>query len=155
MERLSSWLGFIFTAELPRGRDLLARVRGRCDLVLHGHRHVPRGARLFGPPRPMHVFNAGSSTELARVRVFAHNGAGPPAGRAAVAGRSGALGGRRSGVRRRGEEAPAERLARRAGGGASASFRPTAPGARLIRSRLPDSTTRRFERHSIEWLTRP
>ena len=24
----------------------------------------------------MHVFNAGSSTELARVRVFAHNGAG-------------------------------------------------------------------------------
>ena len=76
MERLSSWLGFIFTAELPRGRDLLARVRGRCDLVLHGHRHVPRGARLFGPPRPMHVFNAGSSTELARVRVFAHNGAG-------------------------------------------------------------------------------
>ena len=76
MERLSSWLGFIFTAELPRGRDLLARVRGRCDLVLHGHRHVPRGARLFGPPRPMHVFNAGSSTELARVRVFAHNGLG-------------------------------------------------------------------------------
>jgi Icc protein len=76
MERLSSWLGFVFTAELPRGRDLLARVRGRCDLVLHGHRHIPRGARLFGPPRPMHVFNAGSSTELARVRVFAHNGAG-------------------------------------------------------------------------------
>ena len=76
MERLSSWLGFVFTTELPRGRDLLARVRGRCDLVLHGHRHVPRGARLFGPPRPTNVFNAGSSTELARVRVFAHNGAG-------------------------------------------------------------------------------
>jgi hypothetical protein len=76
MERLSSWLGFVFTAELPRGRDLLGRVRGRCDLVLHGHRHIPRGARLFGPPRPMHVFNAGSSTELARVRVFAHNGSG-------------------------------------------------------------------------------
>ncbi len=76
MERLSSWLGFVYTTELPRGRDLLARVRSRCDLVLHGHRHVPRGARLFGPPRPMHVFNAGSSTELARVRIFAHNGAG-------------------------------------------------------------------------------
>ena len=76
MERLSSWLGFIFTAELSRGRDLLTRVRGRCDLVLHGHRHIPRGARLFGPPRPMHVFNAGSSTELARVRVFTHNGTG-------------------------------------------------------------------------------
>jgi 3',5'-cyclic AMP phosphodiesterase CpdA len=76
MERLSSWLGFIYTTELRRGRDLLVRVRGRCDLVLHGHRHVPRSARLFGPPRPMHIFNAGSSTELARVRVFAHNGAG-------------------------------------------------------------------------------
>jgi 3',5'-cyclic AMP phosphodiesterase CpdA len=75
-ERLSSWLGFVFTSELSRGRDLLRRVRGRCDLVLHGHRHVPRGARLFGPPRPMHVFNAGSSTELARVRVFSHDGRG-------------------------------------------------------------------------------
>ena len=85
MERLSSWLGFGFTAELTRGRDLLARVRGRCDLVLHGHRHIPRGARLFGPPRPMHVFNAGSSTELARVRVFSARRRRSSAGRAAVA----------------------------------------------------------------------
>lgn len=76
MERLSSWLGFAFTSELARGRDLVRRVRGRCDLVLHGHRHVPRGARLYGPPRSMSVFNAGSSTELGRVRVFAHDGAG-------------------------------------------------------------------------------
>jgi len=76
VERLSSWLGFGFTSELARGRDLLTRVRGRCDLVLHGHRHVPRGARLFGSPRPMHVLNAGSSTELGRLRVFAHDGSG-------------------------------------------------------------------------------
>jgi 3',5'-cyclic AMP phosphodiesterase CpdA len=76
MERLSSWLGFPFTSELARGRDLLTRVRGRCDLVLHGHRHIPRGARLFGSPRPMHVFNAGSSTELGRLRVFSHDGRG-------------------------------------------------------------------------------
>ena len=76
MERLSSWLGFIYTSELERGRDLLARVRGRCDLVLHGHRHIPRGARLCGLPRPIHVFNAGSSTELGRVRVFAHDSRG-------------------------------------------------------------------------------
>jgi 3',5'-cyclic-AMP phosphodiesterase len=76
MERLSSWLGFGFTSELARGRDLLTRVRGRCDLVLHGHRHVPRGARLFCAPRPLYVFNAGSSTELGRVRLFAHDGAG-------------------------------------------------------------------------------
>jgi len=76
MERLSSWLGFAFTSELERGRDLLARVRGRCDLVLHGHRHIPRGARLCGLPRPIQVFNAGSSTELGRVRVFTHDGLG-------------------------------------------------------------------------------
>jgi 3',5'-cyclic AMP phosphodiesterase CpdA len=76
MERLSSWLGFAYTAELERGRDLVARVHGRCDLILHGHRHTPRGVRLFGAPRPIHVFNAGCSTELGRVRVFAHDGAG-------------------------------------------------------------------------------
>jgi len=76
VERLSSWLGFAFTSELARGRDLLTRVRGRCDLVLHGHRHIPRGARLSGSPRPMHVFNAGSSTELGRLRVFSHDGRG-------------------------------------------------------------------------------
>jgi len=49
-ERLSSWLGSAFTSELRKGRDLLQRVRDKCDLVLHGHRHVPRGARLFGSP---------------------------------------------------------------------------------------------------------
>jgi 3',5'-cyclic AMP phosphodiesterase CpdA len=76
MERLSSWLGLQFTSELARGKDLLARVRGRCDLVLHGHRHVPRGARLFGRERALHVYNAGSSTDLGRVRLFAHDGAG-------------------------------------------------------------------------------
>lgn len=76
MERLSSWLGFAYTSELERGRDLVARVHGRCDLILHGHRHTPRGVRLFGAPRPVQVFNAGCSTELGRVRVFAHDGAG-------------------------------------------------------------------------------
>ncbi|HSS37285.1 MAG TPA: metallophosphoesterase [Polyangia bacterium] len=81
-ERLSNWLGFVFTSELSKGRELLRRVRGRCDLVLHGHRHVPRGARLFGPPRTMHVLNAGSSTELGRVRVYHHDGAGQLLGNA-------------------------------------------------------------------------
>jgi len=76
MERLSSWLGFAYTSELERGRNLVARVHGRCDLILHGHRHTPRGARLFGSLRPIHIYNAGCSTELGRVRVFAHDGAG-------------------------------------------------------------------------------
>jgi len=71
-ERLSSWIGLRFTAELERGRDLLERIRGRCDLVLHGHRHVPRGLRAFDDRRPLRVFNAGSSTELGRVCIFTH-----------------------------------------------------------------------------------
>ena len=155
MERLSSWLGFVFTAELPRGRDLLARVRGRCDLVLHGHRHVPRSARLFGPPRPTHIFNAGSSTELARVRVFTHNGAGhllggplwldvPAPGRTRI--RPSPR--RPRGRRRRGYQRDATARARRA-----LVQPPICLSA--SRSRLPASTTRRFERHSIERLTRP
>jgi Icc protein len=76
MERLSSWLVFAYTSELERGGNLVARVHGRCDLILHGHRHTPRGARLFGSPRPIHICNAGCSTELGRVRIFGHDGAG-------------------------------------------------------------------------------
>ena len=168
MERLSSWLGFIFTAELPRGRDLLARVRGRCDLVLHGHRHVPRGARLFGPPRPMHVFNAGSSTELARVRVFAHDGAGPcwaarcgwtfPRRGRTPTRRSPATATRRAARLRRGTAARASRDSTQAPGCSSHRTlngsrprdelrRASPPPLDAIRNRLPASTTRRFQRH--------
>jgi 3',5'-cyclic AMP phosphodiesterase CpdA len=72
MERLSSWIGLRFTCELDRGRELLGRIRGRCDLVLHGHRHLPRALRPFDDVRPVRVFNAGSSTELGRACVFTH-----------------------------------------------------------------------------------
>ena len=72
VERLSSWMGWRFTAELDRGHELLARVRGRCDLLLHGHRHVPYERRPFADARPVRVFNAGSSTELGRACIFSH-----------------------------------------------------------------------------------
>jgi Icc protein len=72
VERLSSFIGLRFTSELPRGRELLERIQGRCDLVLHGHRHVPCERRLFDGARPLRVFNAGSSTELGRACVFTH-----------------------------------------------------------------------------------
>ena len=82
-ERLVSWLGWPYAEELERGRSLLAALRGRCDLVLHGHRHTPQGGTLYqGSPRPMSVFNAGSSTELGQVRTFWHHDgmlAGAPA----------------------------------------------------------------------------
>ncbi|HEX3695956.1 MAG TPA: metallophosphoesterase [Polyangia bacterium] len=72
MERLSAWMGLRFTCELARGRALLGRIRGRCDLVLHGHRHQPRVQRPFADARPLRIFNAGSSTELGRACVFSH-----------------------------------------------------------------------------------
>jgi Icc protein len=72
-ERLVSWLGWPYAEELEKGRVLLPGLRGRCDLVLHGHRHTPQTATLFQEDaRPLSIFNAGSSTELDRVCVFRH-----------------------------------------------------------------------------------
>jgi len=72
-ERLASLLGLPNAAELTHGRGLLERLRGRCDLVVHGHRHaagevvlVERGAR------PLRVMNAGSTPELGRARLLTH-----------------------------------------------------------------------------------
>lgn len=72
-ERLAGLVGLPFTAELSRGAALLARLRGRCDLVLHGHRHVPAELVLGrGEARPLRVVNAGSTTGLGRARLFCH-----------------------------------------------------------------------------------
>ncbi len=72
-EVLVTWLGWPNAAELERGRDLLDLVRGRCELVLHGHRHVPAEARPF-EGEPLAVYNAGSTTRLERFRLFSHRG---------------------------------------------------------------------------------
>jgi 3',5'-cyclic AMP phosphodiesterase CpdA len=72
-ERLATRLGWPWAAELRLGAELLTRARGRCDLVLHGHRHVPREMRLFADePRPLALYNAGCSTALGRFRVLSH-----------------------------------------------------------------------------------
>jgi hypothetical protein len=73
-ERLVSRLGSASNAELLRGPELVRRLCGRCDLLLHGHRHVPREVTLClnERPRPLRIFNAGSSTELGLIRVFPH-----------------------------------------------------------------------------------
>lgn len=73
-ERLSNFLGWPFTSELSRGRELTERLRGRCGLVLHGHRHVPRGVMLQQGVNAVRIFNAGSSTLLGGARVFEHAG---------------------------------------------------------------------------------
>lgn len=73
IEWLIARLGFRAMHELPLGVELLERVRGRADLVLHGHRHVPRVLELEGDAgRALSIFNAGSSTELGGYNVFEH-----------------------------------------------------------------------------------
>jgi 3',5'-cyclic-AMP phosphodiesterase len=72
-ERLISWLGLGSGEELELGRQLLSDLHGRCDLVLHGHRHDPVTLQVHtGDARPLSLFNAGSSTELGHVRLFMH-----------------------------------------------------------------------------------
>jgi 3',5'-cyclic AMP phosphodiesterase CpdA len=73
LERLSATLNLPFTAELSLGVEMLRQAVGRCDLVLHGHRHVP-SARILDPtgPRPLRVYNAGCSTLRRGMNVFTH-----------------------------------------------------------------------------------
>jgi Icc protein len=82
IERLATRIGLPFAAELQLGEALLRRALGHCDLVLHGHRHIP-SARVLDPlgPRPLRVYNAGCSVQRRGVNVFSHSGGvllGPP-----------------------------------------------------------------------------
>ncbi|MBK6915987.1 MAG: metallophosphoesterase [Deltaproteobacteria bacterium] len=70
-EALGSALGLPFADPLASGPELLRRLRGRCDLVLHGHRHRP-SERWLGGPRPLGIFNAGCSPALQTARRFVH-----------------------------------------------------------------------------------
>jgi len=72
-EWLSTRIGLPYATELRLGVRLLDRLRGRCDLVLHGHRHVPRATTLFADDaRRLGLYNAGCTPRLGRFRVFAH-----------------------------------------------------------------------------------
>lgn len=72
-ERLATRMGWPHASELALGAELVRRVQGRCDLILHGHRHVPREFNL-GPcqGRGLRIYNSGSSIELGRFRLFQH-----------------------------------------------------------------------------------
>jgi len=73
LEALASAIGLPFGDALARGPELLERLSGRCDLVLHGHRHVPWQTRIAADgARPLWVGNAGCSPALGRARVFRH-----------------------------------------------------------------------------------
>lgn len=72
-ERLASLLGWPNAAELDLGKDLIERIVGRFDLVLHGHRHRAGEVVLHSPgARSLHVLNAGSTPELGRARLIEH-----------------------------------------------------------------------------------
>jgi Icc protein len=71
MELLVTMLGWPNARELSSGLMLLQRIRGLCDVVLHGHRHVP--AELSPWPadeRQLRLFSAGSSTLQRCYRTF-------------------------------------------------------------------------------------
>ncbi len=77
VEGIGEWFaeafGWPHAAELKLGGALLKLALGRCDLVLHGHRHVPRHFEAVARNgRKLAVYNAGSSTELEACRVFRH-----------------------------------------------------------------------------------
>jgi 3',5'-cyclic AMP phosphodiesterase CpdA len=73
-EQLASFLGWPNAEELALGAALLDRLLGRCDLVLHGHRHHAGAVVLAGANgRTLRVLNAGSTPRLGRVRVLTHD----------------------------------------------------------------------------------
>lgn len=70
-EWFSEAFGWPNAAELGLGQTLLRRLLGACDLVLHGHRHVPRELVADAPNgRPLRVLNAGATLQLGAYRVF-------------------------------------------------------------------------------------
>ncbi len=72
-ERLANLLGLPNAAELRLGRVLLEQLRGRCDVVAHGHRHAPSALELPARAgRTLRVMNAGSTPEVGRARLLAH-----------------------------------------------------------------------------------
>jgi Icc protein len=76
-ENIAEWFarfGWPNPQELKLGEQLLNRVVAKCDLILHGHRHIPRETLYKEPSSGMvlPLYNAGSSTELGKFRVFTH-----------------------------------------------------------------------------------
>jgi 3',5'-cyclic-AMP phosphodiesterase len=67
MERVVTRLGWPNAAELARGREMVSRLQGRCDLALHGHRHRPAEIQIGS----LRLFNGGCSTGLQACRIFA------------------------------------------------------------------------------------
>ncbi len=70
IEKMATIMRFPFAKELHLGQSLVQRLLGRCDLILHGHRHKPMETRFVEQQRSLTIYNSGSSTELGAFRVF-------------------------------------------------------------------------------------
>ena len=71
MEKLVTRLGWPNARELSRGPELIDRLRFSCDVVLHGHRHVPAEIVPFAFDEPaMRIYSGGSSTGLRACRIL-------------------------------------------------------------------------------------
>jgi 3',5'-cyclic-AMP phosphodiesterase len=72
-EFFADWMGTRWAAEVEGGHGLLERLRGKLDLVLHGHRHVPGEQVPFEHGvRPLRIHNAGATPLQGRFRLFTH-----------------------------------------------------------------------------------
>ncbi len=73
LEKMATFFRLPFAKELRLGQDLIQDLVGRCDLILHGHRHKSLETSIASGPRALTIFNAGSSTELEGFRLFRWN----------------------------------------------------------------------------------
>ena len=71
-EHVSALLHLPFARELTRGSFLLEQLKERCDLVLHGHRHVSSEMIFPNLQRTLRIYNAGSTTLLKKFRRFVY-----------------------------------------------------------------------------------
>ena len=71
IEKVSNWLRLPFAKELRAGQELIERLQGKCNLILHGHRHELKETTFPGE-RVLSVYNAGSTTQLGGFRIFTH-----------------------------------------------------------------------------------
>ncbi|GEJ56451.1 metallophosphoesterase family protein [Anaeromyxobacter diazotrophicus] len=72
-EHLASLLGWPHADAVAGGGEVVDALRGRCDLVLHGHRHRAAEVAISARAgRALRVLNAGATSELGRARLVTH-----------------------------------------------------------------------------------
>jgi len=74
LEKIASWFGSLTARELQLGPELIKKIGGHCDLILHGHRHIPLETTLPYPKRELRIYNAGTSPALKKFRLFTFDG---------------------------------------------------------------------------------